>query len=324
MASGYCWASKVKTISDLKLYVIKKIKSLYVPFVICNGSFVILGDVFLKVGIYSNNSKLLALSKDWPVPQSLYMYHGVAGTLKSLIKVILFIGPTQLGTATWFLTSLFLIVVLHTTLDMFLNRFKPEIKNATLVFIFVIVTILTEIVTRTKPQTAYFIKCFPCTYFAFLLGIYIRKVKWNKLYSWWMGLVSFIILCGLSCLFQIEVSAGSIGNIFVYLIASLCGWVLLKTLSRSLTALTVVGKCLAYLGKHTMVVLCLHVLCFKIVSMIYILFYRLDRTYLAAFHIIFDVSEVWKVAYLISGVIIPVGLYQVYYLARLQQRKKEE
>jgi fucose 4-O-acetylase-like acetyltransferase len=117
MASGYCFKAKIKSFSTWKNYVIKKIKGLYVPFVICNGLFVLLNNLFINMGIYSNNQELLNISRYWPVQQTLMQPLGLNLELKKLLAVFLFCGPTQLGTASWFLTSLFEVLFVNSLIE---------------------------------------------------------------------------------------------------------------------------------------------------------------------------------------------------------------
>ena len=44
----------------------------------------------------------------------------------------------------------------------------------------------------------------------------------------------------------------------------------------------------------------------------YIYFNNLPQIYMAAFHIIFDANEIWKLLYLIVGVFLPLTLMWVY------------
>ena len=61
-----------------------------------------------------------------------------------------------------------------------------------------------------------------------------------------------------------------------------------------------------------MPILCLHVLSFKLISLIYILLNNKSLVYLAAWHVIFDVPGGWRVLYLIVGVSLSLLLYRIY------------
>lgn len=62
IASGYCWNDKhSESIQDVKRYVIKKIKNLYCPCVLVNGTFLLFNNLFIKCGIYSASPDFIKL-----------------------------------------------------------------------------------------------------------------------------------------------------------------------------------------------------------------------------------------------------------------------
>lgn len=64
MASGYCWNSyRVSDFRKYKQFFCGKIKSLYLPYVICNGLFLILRNLFIDLNIYTDNSQFLMLTE---------------------------------------------------------------------------------------------------------------------------------------------------------------------------------------------------------------------------------------------------------------------
>lgn len=312
IASGYCYSFQPNSIKELKNYVLKKVLSLYLPFLVCNGAFTLLSNLFLKIGIYSDNPLFLELTKEWPVEQSLFQYIGFLDIAKRLIKIALFIGPTQMGTATWFLTSLFLVLIVHSFITMLVRKLYVNNLHIVNFIILCIMLLLTQLASSYRPNLIYAIKCFPCTYVAFLLGIFIKNVKLEKLYSLLMASLAFALLILFSNSIRIEVSAARISNVIVFLVSSICGWILLKFVSEKLTHIKFLSITLQYIGRHTMPILCLHVLCFKLVSEIYIYAHNKPSILLASFHIIFEANELWKLVYLLIGVLGPLVLYYIY------------
>ena len=312
MASGILYSGKIDSIREYLKYIIKKIKGLYIPFVICNATFVLCGGVFIKLGIYTTDPSIATLTKSWPVVQTLYPIQGFITMLKELIKVFMFVKPTQLGTATWFLSSLFAVQVVHAGVQLLIKSVEGRLKNVINVAIMLIMLLGAQLISINRPHWVFIVKCFPCTYAAFLFGFLIRKIKWRYIYTWWMGSISFCVLVILSFSFSIEVSAGRISNIAVFVVSSVSGWILLKAISEMLIYSGVNTEILQYIGKHTMSILCLHVLSFKIVSLIYIKSKAAPKVLLAGFHVIFDANEIWKGLYLVAGIGIPLLLYWIY------------
>lgn len=312
MASGFCYTVKISSGKEYVSYLFRKLKGLYIPFIICNGCFTLLSPFFIKLGIYTDSSEITTLTSSWPITQSVYNYGGVTGILKQLAKVFLFIGPTQLGTATWFLTCLFVVLIVHSGLALLTKGLSCKSKQIIWSAVLLTMSILAQVVSTKHPAIIYVVKCFPCMYVSFLLGIILHDINWKHVYSWWMGLIALFILICMSFYFRIEVSAARIDNLWIFLSTSICGWIFLKSLSELIIRFPRVSSIATFIGKHTMVILCLHVLCFKIVSLIYLRIYKLPRVLLAGFHIIFDVNELWKVFYTIVGVGVPLLLYWVY------------
>lgn len=310
MASGYCYSNQVSSLKEYRCYIFKKIKKLYIPFVICNGFFILLTPLFLKIGFYTINPIFLKLTNSWPIKQSLYVNEGVIGRIKQMLKVVAFIGPTQIGTATWFLTSLFIVLVLHSGLILVTKRFA---KKKVIIVILIIMLLATQIVSSVNLSLPYFVKCIPCTYSVFLFGLLLKQWNRNIMYSWKIGIVAFFILILLSCNFSIEFSAAKVDNLFVYIVASLMGWVLLKSISELiLYKNNIIADIMKYVGKHTLQIMCLHVLAFKLVSFVYIIIEHKPMVLLAGFHVIFDANQIWKIIYLVVGVLLPIGVYEIY------------
>ncbi len=57
MISGYCWHTRIQTPRDFGRFFLKRLKALYVPFVLYNGTYALLGGLFLKLGFYTDDPK---------------------------------------------------------------------------------------------------------------------------------------------------------------------------------------------------------------------------------------------------------------------------
>ena len=79
------------------------------------------------------------------------------------------------------------------------------------------------------------------------------------------------------------------------------GWSMLKFIAGRLAPREHLSRVWIYLGRHTIPVICLHVLCFKAVTWLYIRVRGLPAIYLASFHIDFDAGGGWKLLYLAAG-----------------------
>ena len=69
-----------------------------------------------------------------------------------------------------------------------------------------------------------------------------------------------------------------------------------------------ISRALQYVGKHTLSILCLHMIGFKVVSLMLLKVRELPIIYLASFHTIIDASQLWKLLYAAYGVLLPLAV----------------
>lgn len=166
------------------------------------------------------------------------------------------------------------------------------------------------------------IRRIPATYSAFLLGVLMRKLNKERIYNKWMLLITGGILLIAMNFGNIELSEAKIVNPLFYCICTVSGWGMLMSISSILIKhVHVLSEKLIYIGKHTMPVLCLHLLGFKLVSLVYILIYNRPMCLLASFHILFETPDFCWIPYTFVGVGIPLILYYVYSKSRLLLKK---
>lgn len=90
IASGYCEYGKV---IDGKVFVLKKVKSLWTPFAVYNGTFTLLNNLFCYSGIYSTDTNILNLASG----QKAAHVYSLKETLWMFIKNVFFLGEPQMG-----------------------------------------------------------------------------------------------------------------------------------------------------------------------------------------------------------------------------------
>jgi putative flippase GtrA len=127
-----------------------------------------------------------------------------------------------------------------------------------------------------------------------------------------MGCLGFAGVLLVSHFYSYELSASIISEVPVYVFSCCSAWILSKSLAMGLERIPPLSKGLVWIGRHTMVIMCLHVLCFKLVSLLYIETHGLPWVYLAAWHAILDTNELWKLLYVIVGVTGPLLLYKIW------------
>lgn len=306
MASGYMWndihATSIKT---LWRYFKKKIRSLYVPFVIINLFFTVTFNWFYRIGIYSS-SNIDGILSVQPLDKN--------GFIKTMLKVFAFSGGSQLAGATWFLRTLFCVTVSNAIIVYVFK--KLHIEKAYIYCMLLITGVgamfvnnnwlfIGEILEKIGLR-AYF-----ASYFAYILGALVKRMKIMEQITKRKKeavVISFLTLCFLNYVGEIELNVGHIENIAFYLIASLAGWIMIAALASNPSKINVL---MSYIGRNSIWILGLHFLSFKLVSFIWIRARGLHEVYLAAYPVIREVNFLW-VAYFIAGVSIPLLIELLY------------
>ena len=264
MASGFCWSNKcVTSVKSCKSFLIKRIQRLYLPYIVFNVVVDILVKIF-RLLIYGESISLFSL-------------------IKSIFRTLLFNNETQLGGATWFLRTLFIISIIHFVVC-FIGYRYPKSHIPLFVIVLVINVILAQFYAFKFP---YFAQATCAAYIAFCLGI-MEKVFFNKLYqkfrSWHHLIVC--VICGF-------------------------GLVLLQTYSF-----------FCYLGIHTMSIVLFHFIAFKIVTVVYVFITNSSIDLLKDFPILnIQVQGLW-IVYFFIGLLFPLLFEAVFYKCKYCIGKK--
>lgn len=322
IASGYLWNSRnSQTVTEVSKYFFRKLKSLWLPYVLCNGFFVITHNMFLSIGIYSDNPLFLDYVPD-SYSYGLSAYMSMHEILRELIKIFCFLGGTQLGGATWFLRSLFVVVVGHCVLEFLIIKICPKYRKVILALAFVLCCLFYELVQRKVVDFSIDI-IMSCLvgYIAYLLGIGFREVEWeSKQIPIGFKLVSIVVSFGLLKLMEgqgiISANVGFVSSILFYLAASLLGWILLYFVTDLIRKMKL-GNCLRYIGQHTMPIVLLHFLSFKLVSAMYCILSDSPMLLVAWYPSIKTSGHLW-LYYGIVGVIVPIFCYEIYIRVKKQ------
>lgn len=309
IASGYCWNDKhSEPIQNVKKYVIKKIKNLYCPCVLVNGTYLLFNNLFVKYGIYSASPEFIKLGGG---NARIITIISQRKMIKELLKIVLFLSGshTQLAGAFWFVRCLFIVNVGHclvSYVDKKLGMHEVFGKVALIVSI-----IMAHLVNEGNLVFLHGFKSVFSAYIVYVIGMKLKQydVLNGRVYTIRGALASFILLCILSNYGTISMAEGKIVNILFFLLASLLGWIFLNAISLKM------DFCKGFmrlLNESSLWIMALHFLAFKLVSWIYIKLLRLPIVLLASFPVIQTNNKVLWVPYSAVGLIIPVLCYSVY------------
>lgn len=263
-----------------KAFLTKKIKRLYVPFVVFNLLFQAI-DILLRI---TCGISII------PVDE-----------IKHAIKIILQLAVTPLGGATWFLIALFRAAVLYKILFILFKRSK----------VIVCALCLIAVLFRANIQDKYLLSVTLVALFFYSLGFLLKDVT-NKLDSLSLRdklLLSIPLLSAFVIILphnRMDVSACAYQNLYLAILSSVLGIIMVLSLSSCISTL-IVSKPLSFLGSESMSILTLHFFAFKLVTLVQILYVAAPGMAILS-HPCYNVSGIWGWMYLFVGIALPLAL----------------
>lgn len=301
MLSGYCY----KNInSGFLQFVSRKLKSLYLPYIVYGLIFVLLHNVFVSWDIYTTDEAFLELSSG--NSYGLSVVYSAKDIIVQCVRTLLFGNNEQLLGASWFVRVLFCVNILHWFVCCF---FKKTIWKYVVGLVSLVVGFICEKAGIHLPMELQSV--FPA-YTVFVLGDLIRNCNGHAFLRIKLSRNIPVVACAtvaIGILFLLQ-KAGNISlglnqtvNPLVFILSSLCGYVLVFLFAER-TQKYFGNRYFQFFGKHSMCIMLLHFLAFKPVTLAYLLLKRLPVSGLAAFPVLVPNSWIW-VPYTIAGVLFP-------------------
>jgi fucose 4-O-acetylase-like acetyltransferase len=270
--SGYCF--KEKYLDDAKSFVVRKIKGIYVPFVVFSMACLAFHNVFCHYYIYEPTWLYDWKNYLWETGRIVTRMHNAGG---------------MFGTA-WFLKELFwgnLIFYATLRLVNMLNG-KWRLKIGKELATVIVLLVLTEVMSGFKLRIPYFCVTSMSVKAAFFIAFgYLWKQRdWqlNKYVVLLGGIISIVAVLMMD-------NAGylSIGTVrmTVRLVPAILGTMCVFEVSRWIvdsrkSIVEFIERGLEYVGQHTLSIVMLHMLAFKLVSYVLIRVYHLPIEQLAS------------------------------------------
>ena len=295
--SGYCF--KEKYLDDVKQFVLQKIKGIYVPFVAFSLVFLALHNVFCYWYIYE--------------PTWLYGWKDFAWNV-GRIMTRMSMNEAMLGTF-WFLKELFWgSLIFYATLKS-MKRLIGDCRLEAEWMTVIGLLVFAEIMCIFKLQIPYFTVSHRSVFAAFFIAVGYRwkQSEW-KLNKWilWIGGVAAIVaellllhdvnfMSVTSMSMPIYVIPAITGTIMVF---DLCSWIVnsRKFIIESL------AQGLEFIGKHTLAIMALHMISFKLVSYFFIVLDHLSIDRLVDFPVMYEYTNGGGAlfAYVFAGISTPL------------------
>lgn len=296
--AGYCF--NVKYIDSPKEFVKKRFLGLYVPYVKWGLIFLLLHNVFFKIGLYNTDFTYNG------IPSILYDYKETS--IRAIKIITVMSGHEQLLGGYWFFKTL----LFASLMSFFLIKY---IKKSYIVLLALIaITIIFSAFKLRVPYLGIEAKEFLASSF-FVSGYIIKDRGGYNQVNLLISIISlFVVTIGSVC-WSASMLDFNAWQVLPYFITALLGTTMIYYISTLINKSELLSKYFILIGENTLSVLTWHFLSFKIVNFVLIKVYLLPMTNLADFPVISTYSRAgWWLVYLIIGVLVPMMLSKVRYL----------
>jgi len=317
IASGYCYQLKADSLSGLRKYICRRFERLYLSFILCNLVFLFSTNIMLQINFYTDNPAFKELSGTTPYVQNLYSSMSFPAMLKKIPQIILLRWLPPNNVASWFLPELFIVIFIHSLIEYIIRDKGGKAKRVVRIALIILMFLISLYISITNASIENIVRRYPAMYFSFLIGIFLKNFpQREKLYKLPFAVTSFVMLIILSFSQKVELAAGIINGLW-YPICCICGWMFLMWISNIINqAVGKAGNVIAYIGRHTIPIVILHLISFKVVTLLYIGLKALPIFMLASFPVLFDTGEWIKIIYTMVGVFVPLLIYWLFEVSK--------
>ena len=289
--SGYLYKA---TYLECPLFFIRKrISSLYIPYVVYCSFFLIFNNIFVYLKL---------CNEDFYIPAKMLGYR--FGRILTLMQGL------QLAAAMWFVSALFLSSILFCFINFVLVKMvKTEFSDTKLekirFTVFFALFLLGSYFSHIGITLPINIDISLVLLFFYYMGFLYNKHEQDIPINLHFALVSFFFILVCTRFGYPQFAQRRYVDPAFVLLCGVSGIYLCLYVSKTLTRLGRIA-CLNYAGRNTMVILALHFLAFKVVSIIVIQLQDLPVNLLSSFPVIANTNQYTRVCYAVSGLIFPL------------------
>lgn len=303
--SGYFYKEQYS--NNIRTLIVKRLKTLYLPFVAYQIAFLLLHNFFYNINIYSNNPAL---------GNNVVNFYNLKDFIKSFIRIICFIRTEQLAGAFWFFITLFIINIMFCLISLCIKHVIKETKQQEIFRAIVILISFglgnaceyLNVHLPQKIEVAFVVLLF------FYSGLLYKKYESKIKIKFSTSVLFLIVLISSSFYGTLSISTNENVNPIFLIYNSFMGIYLMLCISKYLANLNTEFRVLKYIGNNTVIILCLHFLSFKIVNLIQILIYKYPMYKIASYPILSG-SNGWWILYTVVGVFVPICIKYIFDIA---------
>lgn len=303
----FCSGIFLKTISDKQtafVFLKKRVVGLYIPFVKWSILFLLLHNLFMLIGIYNQYYGFERGSH----------YYSLGDIVQRLFFILFTMHEyEELLGGFWFIRALFISSIIIAVSSLFLNNKKRNNYD----LLCLLYLLLTIVIRRFAPAPELWRDISMGMFGAFF---YILGYVAIRYFSYWYN--KFVIaICCISIVllyyyFENGISMGcGYNKVFPYSISAVSGIIVTLYVSKMIEKrILMVNKILYCIGNHTLVILALHFLAFRLVSFFLVLAYGMDFRLVAEHPVITNenLPSFWWIVYSIAGVVTPIVFVLLY------------
>ena len=294
--SGYFY-KPANDFKELKTFYWKRIKGLYFPFVKWSLLFLLLHNICFHFNIYNDQ---------YGFRGEVSHLYSITEFMKHAINIVCTMRDNeQLLGAFWFIRALFLGALLVATVQFFFRRWG-FINRYIMFFVLLFASIVATHFNISIPVIGSIgLILFSATFY--VAGYCYRKIENEWCYSKLSLFITTLVTFAGLVYFNRVVGVLGIhtADILPYSIVGLCGIVMVLNLSKRIE-LHSIRSLLYYIGNNTMIILSLHFISFKLVSLIKIGLYGWPIERLAEFPVIEQNNVFWWFLYCMIGLATPL------------------
>lgn len=301
LISGFLRSRDCQHFTDLKNFVINKLKRLYIPYIQYNCIFLLFSNLFLILNVYHTRDSLSTYPELLGSPVE---YNSIISTINSLLSTLLFCGGSQLGGALWFLRTMFITSIIFEIENLVLLK-----SNWKIYFLFIFNLILFSVGyyfsshnLHTFLNAESFLTIMVFYSLGSLLKFYQNKKPKGLLQQGLLLLFCVTVFFIASIGLNVNIGKNEFSSAIGVLSTSITAFIILYYLAK-LISVTFLSSIFQYLGKHTIEILALHFLAFKLVS--WLLVIKFDEPYIFISSYPYYLANYWWL-YTIVGVSIPL------------------
>ena len=299
--AGFVFNYTDKTIDFpyFRTYFIKKIIANWVPFVQYSAMFILLHNAFIRIGIYTTDPLFATVTAENQFASlwggRVQQFYSFRDGIRQLVYALSFGITEEFTRPLWFLPALFVANIAFALIFFVYDKAKKHILNPVLVlFLFLL--------GYTTHLPRYISTGLVGVLFVYA-GHLFRKNRQRVSYKFWMFAVSAVIVILMSRFTSLGMMSNKYTSPFTLILSSACGiYCILFAAKWIEKKCPFLSKHLAFYGRNTLMTLAFHLLFFKCISAIQILYYKADWIYLACYPV-FHAELPWPILYSIIGII---------------------